>query len=99
MTWTIVQGDTSPLLIATLSDESGAVGLSGASVEITATIGSTTVTKTGTVLDASAGRVSFDFAGELPVGIGSARIKVTFANGKIRKFPSEAAIQLRVLAA
>lgn len=98
MTWTIVEGDTAPLLTATLSTETGAQSLSGATVECTARIGAVSVTKSATVTDAANGVVTVDFEGALPAGVGNARFKVTFGSGKVRYFPSETAVQIRVVA-
>lgn len=97
--WATVEGDDQALLTATLSDENGVVNLTNATAVCKAKIGSTTVTKNGSIVGAaSAGTLSFDFEGELPAGLGEAEIIVTFASGKQRTFPSAEKIQVRVRA-
>jgi hypothetical protein len=90
----LVQGDTRPALVCTLTDEnsSTAINLTGATCRMRfRAVGSTTIrsTLTGTVTDASNGVVEFYWASD-PESLNGdpgdyeGEIEITFANGQVQ---------------
>lgn len=84
-----VAGDTLPVLTAALSAGGSPINLAGASVVCNLRIGSTRLSKTATITNASGGVVTVTFAAtDLVAGRGEAQFVVTFGDGSIRTVPN-----------
>jgi len=95
MTYVLVEGDTLPLLTATLAVDGVATNLSGATVALRWSIAGATGTVEGTVTNAAAGECSFDCSA-LPAGRGTGEVRVVFADTNVRTYPSAAPFTLVV---
>jgi len=86
-TFAVVQGDTLPLLAATLAVNGVATNLTGATVALKWSIGGLTGSVAGTLVTPASGTCSFSLA-TLPAGSGRGEIEVTFADASVRTYPS-----------
>lgn len=98
MSFVLVEGDTLPVLTATLAVDGTATNLSGASVALRWSCGGTRGDLAGSVTDATGGVCAFDLS-SLPSGSGRGEIVVTFADDEQRTFPSAEAFPIVVRAA
>lgn len=98
MSFVLVEGDTLPVLTATLAVDGTATNLSGASVALRWSCGGARGEIVGTVTNAATGACSFSLAG-VPAGRGKGEIVVTFADDETRTYPSAAPFDLIVRAA
>lgn len=97
----IKRGDTLPELERTLTDASGAVDLSGASVVFrmaSRESGATVVDRSATVVSASAGTVKYAWqtGDTATAGTYSAEFRVTFGDGRILTFPNVGTISIEI---
>jgi hypothetical protein len=103
--YTIKQGDTLPLLQATLTDSNGAVNLSGAaSVRfrmVSADTGAVTVDALAQIADPLNGIVSYAWTPSDTSTAGEylAEFLVTFGNGTVEHFPNDSYLWIRVVRA
>lgn len=89
VSYVLVEGDTLPVLQATLAVNGTATNLTGASVALRWSMGDLTGEIAGTVTNAAAGVCTFALA-TVPVGRGTGEIVVTFADDAVRTYPSAA---------
>lgn len=100
MTWPIKRGDLDPPFTSDLSVGTAAINLAGASVRFIMRNASTGVVKVNaaaTVVDASAGSVSYQWAGTDTdtVGLYEAEWEIT-SSGRRRTVPSDGFLYIRV---
>lgn len=91
-TFTIKQGDTSPILNEILQDPAGAaIDLTGATVRFHAInpYGVVALDVAATVVTPAAGLVSYAFDGTLAAGTYQYEFEVTYADTAIETFPNE----------
>lgn len=98
MSFVLVEGDTLPVLTATLAVDGTATNLSGASVALRWSCGGARGEIVGTVTNAATGACSFDLA-DVPAGRGKGEIVVTFADDAVRTYPSADTFPIVVRAA
>lgn len=97
----IKRGDTLPEFERTLTDASGAVDLSGASVAFrmaSRDSGTTVVDRSATIVSASTGIVKYAWqAGDTATaGTYSAEFRVTFGDGRILTFPNVGTMSVEI---
>lgn len=97
----IAQGDSAAVITRTLSDESGPVNLTGASVQfIMFQRGATSakVNAAATLTDAPNGGVSYALSASDTDTAGDwwGRFKVTYNNGKARTFPNDSYLSIQI---
>lgn len=91
-TFTMKAGDTSPILEEILLNPDGtSVQLAGAAVRLNAfnPYGEIVINETVTIVDATAGEVSYEFDGTLAAGTYQYEFIVTYADSSIETFPNE----------
>jgi hypothetical protein len=84
-------GDTSPILTQTLRNSAGeAINLASATVliRVISVYGATVLTASATIDDATAGEISYEFAGDLAVGTYRYEFEVTYSDSAVETFPN-----------
>ncbi len=97
LTYAKVEGDTLPLLVATLKRNGVASPIAGGTAVLRWSIGGASGTITGTVTDGPGGVCEFDGTA-LPAGRGQCEVFATYADAETRTFPSADAMPLVVRA-
>jgi len=108
-TFTLKRNDTAPSLEATLSDDNGAIDLTGASVMFvmktaptracnTPSVSAFSLKKAGVVADDAGGVVRYDWEAVDTLTEGNYRgeFEVTFVDGKVWTFPSSGYIPISI---
>lgn len=98
----IKRGDTKEPIAATLSDENGAVDVTGAAVKFLMrrkTTGAVKVNSAGQIVDGAAGTVRYEWSAEDTDTEGEyqAEWQVTFADARVQTFPNDSYIEVKVV--
>lgn len=103
MTFYIKQHDTSPAILATLSDATGAaIDLTDATIRFhMRPIGKTTVVvdAAASIVTAATGDIRYDWIGADTATIGSfqAEFEVTFPDSSIETFPNDSYVRIEII--